>query len=51
MPDYAYYPHISISLCEDCPLKDNCGTSSMPGCVTACLRRAKHEAPEQQAEE
>lgn len=44
MPDYAYYPHMSVSLCEDCPLKDQCGTSAMPGSVTACLRRAKHEA-------
>ena len=48
------------SLCYDCPIKDECKTSSMPGIVVGCGKRSKyeaegpkerHEAPEQPAEE
>ena len=42
---------IPYSLCDDCPIKDECKTSSMPGIVLSCGKRAKHEAPEQQAVE
>lgn len=34
---------IPYSLCDDCPLRDTCGTSKMPGIVTVCGKRAQHE--------
>ena len=35
---------VPYSLCDDCPLKDECGTSKMPGIVTGCGKRAEYEA-------
>jgi hypothetical protein len=34
-----------LSLCQDCPLKDTCGTAKMPGIILSCGKRAKYEAP------
>ena len=35
---------IPYSLCDDCPIKDECGTSKMPGIVTGCGKRIEYEA-------
>ena len=37
------------SLCDDCPCE--CPTANYKLIVITCEKRAKHEAPEQQAEE
>lgn len=34
---------IPYSLCDDCPIKDTCGTSKMQGIVTGCGKRAEFE--------
>ena len=35
---------IPYSLCDDCPIRGECGTSTMPGIVTGCGKRATYEA-------
>ena len=39
----AMYVRSEYSLCTDCPIQDECGTSKMPGQVISCGKRCRAE--------